>query len=218
MALANLLTNLGSYYLGKNLPSIYKNLKTASTAGSGSGITTTYPNTTNTTTTTLPTAPNLNLETPDVEYPDWQSAYEKAKSIYDPQYKSAELSQNQLTRDQQKSLVQGLSAKGYSNLRGGQRIVGEGNITQDQAAKLEDLKNKYDSYTNEFATQLYTGESATATSKLNSLLADRDAKNNLALSKYQTDLSAALQKEINENNKYNGFVKMLYSLFPDDEE
>jgi len=215
MALGNLLSNIGINLLGKNIPNIYNSLKSSSTAksGTGTGITTTYPNTTN----TYPTKPNIDTSTPYVEYPTWEEAYARAKSIYEPKYNSAELSENQLARDQLKSLKQGLSAKGYSNLRGGQRQVGEGNISQDQAATLEKLRNDYDSYINEYASGLYTGLSNNAAQKMNTLLADRDSKNQTALNLYQTDLSAALQKEINENNKYNKFYELIANMFPDEE-
>lgn len=223
LAIANIFGNLAAYSLPKILTSLPKtNTSSNRVAFSKPATTTTsvnvgYVDPTATTTGTNITAPVLDTSTPTVEYPSFEEAYAKAKSVYEPKYESAVLSQNQLTRDQLKSLKQGLSAKGYSDLRGGQRIVGEQDITQDQAAVLENLRNQYDSYIGQYANDLYNNESSTATQRLNTLLADRDATNAAALDLYRTNLGAAQQKEANDINKYNSIFEWLYGIFGGEE-
>jgi len=136
----------------------------------------------------------------------------RAKAYFEPQYKSAVLSQNKLASDQQKRLTQALAARGYANARGGHRLVGEGDISQQQAMALENLRNQYDSLIGQRAMEIYSGERNDAYNKLRTLLADRDAKNQLALQQYALDLNAGLQRDQMRENSYNNRYNAIWNL------
>ena len=160
-----------------------------------------------------PKPPTIDYSTPYVPQISWDDALSRAKARYEPQYQSAVLSQDKLASDQRERLAQMLGARGYANPRGGMRQTGEGNITQEQAMALDSLRNQYDSTINQYAGDIYNQESTGAAQRLSSLLADRNAKNQTALQQYGTDLGAAMQKDQNENNKYNSYFDFLYKIF-----
>lgn len=159
-----------------------------------------------------PTAPTLNTSTPYVQYPTWDESMSEAKSYFEPQYNSAVLSQNQLASDHQKRLTQALAARGYASARGGHRQTGEGDISQSHAAALENLRNQYDTQIGRYARELYTGKANDAYQRLNTLLADRDARNQAALQQYGMDLNAALQREQMQANTQSNYHNALWNL------
>ena len=156
--------------------------------------------------------PTYDYSMPEVPSITWEDAMARAKAYFEPQYKSAVLSQNKLASDQQKRLAQALAARGYANARGGHRLVGEGDISQQQAMALENLRNQYDSLIGQRAMEIYSGERNDAYNKLRTLLADRDAKNQLALQQYALDLNAGLQRDQMRENSYNNRYNAIWNL------
>lgn len=158
------------------------------------------------------TPPTYDYSTPNVVLPTWEEAMGQAKAYFEPQYKSAVLSQNKLASDQQKRLTQALAARGYANARGGHRQVGEEDISQQHAMALENLRNQYDSLIGKRAMEIYSGEGNDAYNKLRTLLADRDARNLLALQQYGLDLNAGLQRDQMRENSWNSRQNAIWDL------
>lgn len=160
----------------------------------------------------------INRPTYDYSMPEeepsitWEESMNRARAYFEPQYKSAVLSQNKLASDQQKRLTQALAARGYANARGGHRLVGEGDISQQHAMALENLRNQYDSLIGKRAWEIYSGEGSDAYNKLRTLLADRDAKNQLALQQYGLDLNAGLQRDQMRENSWNSRQNAIWDL------
>lgn len=181
----------------------------------GSQVQTTQP----TQTTQSPEKPELITHVSDVQYPTYQDALARAKSRFEPQLDSALLSDSELARDQNRRLVQALAAGGKGSARGGHRMTGEYNLTQDQNARRDKLKNDYASLISGYADQLFTGETNAATQRLNTSLANRDATNAALLQQYGIDTNAYLQKsqqEISRADSFNSQVlRWLGILMPD---
>lgn len=195
---------------GKGISGITSALK-SNTATSPYANTYTSPYT-NSTAPTTPTAPILDNDMPYVPQMTHEEAMAQARAYFEPQYNSAVLSQNQLAADQQKRLTQALAARGYANARGGHRQVGEEDISQSHAAALENLRNQYDTQIGRYAREIYTGKANDAYQRLNTLLADRDAKNQLALNRYGMDLNAGLQREQMQENRRSNDYNALWNL------
>lgn len=159
-------------------------------------------------TTTTPQPPGLDLTTPEVEYPTWEESVARSKALYEPKLDSDLLSDSKLARDQSKRLIQALSAKGYSSARGGQRLTGEYDLTQDQSIRRDKLKNDYDSLINAYAEQLYSGETNKAAQELSAKLANRNSLNQTLLQQYGLDLT----KDQNDTNKYNNYYNNFYKM------
>lgn len=162
--------------------------------------------------TAYPKLPPLDYSTPYVEYPTWDEALTRAKSRYEPEYKSAVLTRDKMAQDQRDRLAQLSAARGYGNPRGGQMQVGEHNITQEQAMALEQLRNQYDSAINQYATDIYTGEQTGAQQKLNNLFEQQRAKNQDTLSAWLTNMNAAMSADTEHNNLVMKLVDWLDSL------
>lgn len=154
------------------------------------------------------TRPQIDTSTPYVEYPTWEEALARAKARFEPQRESALLDNSKLDRDQSKRLIQALSAKGYSSARGGQRLTGEYDLTQDQSIRRDKLKNDYDSLINAYAGQLYSGETNKAAQELSAKLANRNSLNQTLLQQYGLDLT----KDQNDTNKYNNYYNNFYKM------
>jgi hypothetical protein len=145
--------------------------------------------------------------------------------MYEPQFKSAETAQNKMASDQQKRLIQSLSARGYADARGGHMMTGQSDITQAQAMALDDLRNQYDSLINSTANSLFTGKSNLAAQKEAQKLANWQATTGALQRQYEADLGAWAQKSQIDSNlqaereqaKWN-LVATLLGYYNTDEE
>jgi len=161
---------------------------------------------------TYPPLPPLNYDLPDVETISWDEALTRAKSRYEPEYKSAVLTRDKMAQDQRDRLAQMLGARGYGNARGGQMQVGQGNITQEQAMALESLRNQYDSAINQYASDIYTQESTGAQQKLSNLFEQQKAQNQDIWKTWNTNMNAAMGSDTEHNNLVLKIVDYLESL------
>lgn len=200
-----------------------------------SSISTTTPKTTSTTTTT-PTATGgttaknpygnqdqydsylqgLDYGLPDVEQISWSDALARAESMYKPQYEQSVLARNKMASDQRERLAQLMAARGYSNPRGGKMQAGEGEITQEQAMALENIRNDYESNKNQMASNIYEGESQRNLALLNSLINQQNQKNMMTWNTWNAKQSAAMQKEESELTRESNWLdRILRMYFPD---
>lgn len=200
-----------------------------------SNISTTTPKTTSTTT-TAPTATGgttaknpydnqdqydsylkgMNYGLPDVEQISWSDAMARAESMYKPQYEQSVLARNKMASDQRERHAQLMAARGYSNPRGGKMQAGEGEITQEQAMALENIRNDYEANKNQMASNIYEGESRRAEQMLKTLTDLQNQKNTQYWNTWYAKNNQALQRETNEADREASWLdRILRMYFPD---
>lgn len=157
--------------------------------------------TTPTTTTPYPTEPTYKTSMPEVPEITWDEALSRAESMYRPAYESSVLTRDKMASDQRERIAQMLGTRGYANPRGGMRQTGEYNITQDQAAALEGLRNSYETQKQQAAYNIYEGETGKARNALADLVNQQNNENTLAYNTWNTKMSAATQKNTAERNQ-----------------
>lgn len=235
MTLASILSSVAKYTIPslKNISQLQNSGLEGATSTSGTKSyydytkpATTTPTTTTPTTTTTPKYDNqdqldsylqgLSYGLPDVEQISWSDALARAESMYRPQYESSVLSRNKMASDQRERLAQMMAARGYSNPRGGKMQAGEGEITQEQAMALENIRNDYETNKNQMASNIYEGESQRNLALLNSLINQQNQKNMMTWNTWNAKQSAAMQKEENELTRESNWLdRILRMYFPD---
>lgn len=161
--------------------------------------------------TTLPPAPSLDYSTPYVPEFSWEEALARASAMYDPQYQLSRQRTEKMYSEQRERLPQVLAARGY--LKGGKREAGEQGITQDQAMALSELQNQFETQKQQAAHDIYTGETARAYRTMQQLVELQNAKNLAEMQKWQTQYSAALQKDLQDRINSNSLLKYFVELF-----
>lgn len=163
--------------------------------------------------------PRLNYDLPHYDTMSWEEAMTRARSVYQPMYESSVLTQNKLAQDNRDRYSQALAARGYGNRAGGKFESAGENLTQQQAAALENLRNAYESQVASAAAGLYNSDLQFANNRLSNAISLQNNQNNAELGKWQTMMGMSENEKDRQNNRYNSALEFwLNILSPDYEE